>query len=149
MGDRTWAHIYYMEKDEPEFGEVLFGDRDGNDQYWEDAGEVVPGVLGKILDEINYGGYDEWEELAHKKVVFYGTHGPGGCYPEFSFASDGSGRLQYLMTEEGTPIVHIDESLKPGENDIENVREYYEALRKVETEMARVYEATKPKNSNE
>lgn len=101
MGDRTYAYYKVHPEDiarllelAPELHNIDPGCDYGNEpDEWgrydamgfDPDGAPDDGL--RHIDEVNYGGGEDWQTLAAAGVRFYGWHGEGCEYPPFDFFS--------------------------------------------------------------
>ena len=104
MGDRCAMSVTFHERDR-ELVEGLLGPWDQEDPHAD-----LPGCTTVWIGEINYGGYDERDELARRGVPFFGHHSAGDEYGPLAFAAC-DGRMDEINADHsGKPSVVIDES---------------------------------------
>ena len=130
MGDRCSVRLQYLKSDEPVVMDVLGVDM-FNTEYHADGDAVCD--VEEV--EVNYGWYNQFEELASKGVQFTGSHGAGGDYGSRVFVGTG-GRVIYLDTNsDGDPIARL--TLYPGQppaavlSDLVNADNFHKALLRV------------------
>jgi len=133
MGDSCWMHMTFRRSDLRKITDILgpFDQTSDLDGY----------VEGEI-NEINYGGLRERQEMAEAGIPFYGQHSAGGEYGEHGFVSFG-GELVDVEIFGGTPVIIVNESdltclenvtagVSPHiSNQIKELRKYYDFLNNV------------------
>jgi hypothetical protein len=117
MGDSTWVHITVAEADEAEAKEII-----GNVHIDEDAN----GVTFQI-EEGNWGGTQDREDLRKAGIPYVGLHGDGGNYGEMSFAFAGEGEEHEESTCEGEPFVLVGEDMKIDAERLVQIKAFHEA----------------------
>lgn len=105
MGDRTWVRLEFPES-QLELFKKHFPYVEEDDQF-----SVEKGIVEVIMQEVNYGGSSELEEISKEGGVFLGGAGPGMDYGEVAFASDGSSHHD-IGASEGDPVICV------GDDDI-------------------------------
>jgi len=105
MGDKCWIQMIFRKEDQGKFEKIL-GD------CWDNTDEEN-GVMTGNAYEVNYGLYEEREELAETGLTFYGHHGAGGDYNDCVFACHNKHHVESNADFDGRPVVAI--NTKTGE----------------------------------
>lgn len=119
MGDRTYAYYKVHPEDILAACELGLCNIDPSEDYTNFGGEVAPDSGLRHVDEVNYGGGMDWEDMAEAGIRFYGWHGAGGEYGASDFYSTGSGLYDYDTGENGGYVVYPNTN---GEIDAEEIR---------------------------
>ena len=83
MGDRCWFRLTCLRKDLPGFREFIVEEFD--DEYYKKLLLNFTNDYDEVdleIEEMNYGGENEVQELAEKKLTFFVDTGRGGNYDE-------------------------------------------------------------------
>ena len=101
-------------RDELEKFAVVFGEP----KFWdEDTGDE--NIVCAIGYEVNYGLYDDREELARLDLTFDGCHGAGDNYGDIAFACYKGEDVEINADRDGTPVATVlpDGSVPPNEKE--------------------------------
>ena len=80
MGDRTWLRVEHFHKDAQAVEDTIGFKPYSYAQEKAPADTPPHEVVESDYEEVNYGGWDECEQLAAKGVTFLATHGSGVNY---------------------------------------------------------------------
>lgn len=119
MGDRTFLEMYFRKCDA-----ALVAEHMGEDEnQFDEAGN--PAVYQLIIEEINYGGYDERCALANAGVPFHGSHGASvGSYSSCHFVGFEGKLYEQLDNDNGWFMIPIDHNGEISERDIQSARRF-------------------------
>jgi hypothetical protein len=131
MGDRCDLEMTLRRGDLPRFGELMH--TQPNVDWFDTCGESdSPEVVIVRLYEANYAIYEERLAAAKAGIPFFGSHGEGGEYGAYGFASLDGEMLEVPLSHAGNMFIAVDDDLKPLD-DIEDLRAYVARLRAVKT----------------
>lgn len=124
MSDSCGLTIIFRRDELKEFNEVL-KDEIWNKVFWnEDHGDDTEVIA--VIYEAGYGWNKELEELTKAGLTFYGDHSDGGDYSACTFAGH-KGKSQTITSDrDGCPVVTVPESLQIPEDELNDVKEYWE-----------------------
>ncbi len=128
MSDSCGLTITFRRDELKEFNEVL-KDEILNEVFWnEDHGDDTEVIA--VIYEAGYGWYDELKELTKAGLTFYGDHSEGGDYGACTFAGHKGKSQTVLSNRDGCPVVTVPENLQLHEDELNDVKEYWEIYRK-------------------
>lgn len=129
MGDRCHLEMTLRRADLTKF--APFVDAQPDKAWWDDEDEMDnPDLVTVRIYEANYGLLDERMAAAKAGIPFHGTHGEGGEYGGYAFASIDGEMAEAPLNHSGELTLAVDEDLNPLE-DIEGLRAYVNRLRAV------------------
>lgn len=129
MGDRCYMSIEFRAKDKKKVMKA-FGLED-EWVTWDNPDNKK--VLAFSVDEINYAGETQRQELAEAGVPFMGMHGSGCAYGHGLFAACGGEHAycETLADSDGHPAIRTyyeDGQIKMYADDVRVAQEYYAML---------------------
>jgi hypothetical protein len=131
MGDRCWLQVSCRKSDlkkiTEQFGGVSYGlPEDPEDHPFSEIIDDEKTWMTGQIDEINYGGLTDLEELAEAGIPFTGSSGTGGGYGPAVMACDGKTFFHMGASWDGYPFVEIGPNgeLIP-KGVMQRIREYY------------------------
>ena len=125
MGDRCHQEVVCMKKDKAVFEHLGFVDQG---EYLDSDGKKYPELALLVDEQANYAHSGSIDPLAHKGIVFIGSHGDGGDYPGCNFASDGK-RYGEVITAHGQPVVALDDGGNADKSAVARAKRYLKVLR--------------------
>jgi len=126
MGDRTWLQFSCRKSDLKKVTEQFSGPHHTEEHPFSEIIDDEKTWLTGQIDEINYGGYTDLEELAEAGIPFVASSGAGGDYGPAVIACDGKRMFHLGASWDGYPYVEINKNgdLMP-EGVMQRIREYY------------------------
>ena len=130
MGDRCYIDITMRRADLPRFAPFI--DEQAGDEWWDDEDEHAghPDLVTVRVYEANYAWGDERQAAAVDGIPFFGSHGEGGEYGPYAFASLDGEQLEVQVNHDGYMVVSVDDNLQMLD-DIEHLRAYVAKVRAV------------------
>jgi hypothetical protein len=127
MGDRCYLEFWCLERDSQKFAEAL---KDPDFGAWFQGTDR--GVGQVVIEEANYGWYDELGEMAANDCAFHGWHSSGSDYPPCLFAAFNKHVVQVQADFQGHTVARVGRDGAISQQDLDDVREFYEVLEQVE-----------------
>ena len=137
MGDRCYLELTLCRSDLSHFAPHI--DSTPNEAWWDHLDEDAdhPEEVTVSVHEANYAWYDERMNAAKAGIPFYGTHGEGGEYGSYAFASWAGKLHEVPLSHDGDLVLAVDENLKPVcATARRHLRQYVSALRKIKSHFA-------------
>lgn len=129
MGDRCYLEMTMRRADLPRFAEHVGA---APAEKWFDAEDAHerPELVTLRIYEANHAWYDQRREAAEAGIPFFGSHGEGGEYGPYAFASIDGEIAEAPLNHDGDLILAVDENLQPI-GDVEDLRAYVTRVRAV------------------
>ena len=129
MGDRCYLEMTLRRADLTRLAPHV--DAPPDEKWWdEEAEEKDSGLVTVTVHEANYAWTDERREAAEAGIPFFGSHGEGGEYGPYAFASLDGDLLEVPLSHDGDMILAVDERLEPLD-DVGELRAYVAKLHAV------------------
>ncbi len=135
MGDRCTVVVVCAKQHEGEVTAIMNG---CVEPEFGANGTEHKDILELEFEEMNYGGYDQLQEIAAKGIPFHGWNGPGCSYGHGVFAAFEGKYAESPSGEDARPVVSVDQhgDINPGH--MECALNYWRVRTSAEAAMAQL-----------
>lgn len=130
MGDRCYSQVFCRKSDEAKFEEIGYvADADVRFPIV-DVAEEIPGTVGMVDDQANYGNASGLEDLAKNGIPFLAMNGSGGDYGDGLTVSDGKEFADVAALQDSIyPAATIDPNGFVEPSELERANTYWRIYR--------------------